>query len=60
MFTFCAKNVAIWTDANDNIKPSRRSSGGKIDTIIAAIMASGRAELHDTGASIWETDEALA
>ena len=60
VFTFCAKNVAIWTDANENIKPSRRSSGGKIDTIIAAIMASGRAELHDTGASIWETDEALA
>jgi phage terminase large subunit-like protein len=59
IFTFCAKNVAIWTDANDNIKPSRRSSGGKIDTILAAIMASGRADLHDTGASIWETEEAL-
>jgi len=60
VFTYCAKNVAIWTDANDNIKPSRRSSGGKIDTIVAAIMASGRADLHDSGSSIWESDEALA
>ena len=59
VFTFCARNVAIWTDANDNIKPSRRSSGGKIDTVVAAIMASGRSDLHDGGVSIWETDEAI-
>lgn len=58
VFTFCAKNVSTWTDANENIKPSRRSSGGKIDTMVAAIMASGRAELHEGGVSIWETEEA--
>ena len=60
VFTYCAKNVAIWKDANENIKPSRKSSGGKIDVIVAAIMATGRAALHDSAKSIWEITEAVS
>ncbi len=60
VFTYAAKSVAIWTDANENIKPSRKSSGGKIDPIVAAIMATGRAALHDSAKSIWETEEAVS
>ena len=60
VFTYAAKNVSIWTDANENIKPSRKSSGGKIDPIVAAIMATGRAALHDSAKSIWESQEAIS
>lgn len=60
VLTYAAKNVSVWHDANENIKPSRKSSGGKIDPIVAAIMATGRAALHDSAKSIWETQEALS
>lgn len=60
VLTYCAKNVSIWKDANENIKPSRKSSGGKIDLIVAGIMATGRAALHDSARSIWETSEAVS
>lgn len=38
-----ASNVATEQDAAGNIKPSRRKSSEKIDGIVAAIMATGRA-----------------
>lgn len=39
----CAANVAIDTDPAGNIKPTKASSSGRIDGIVAAIMATGRA-----------------
>lgn len=36
-----ARNVAIDEDPHDNIKPTKAKSGGKIDGIVAAIMAKG-------------------
>jgi phage terminase large subunit-like protein len=36
-----AKNVAVDQDAADNIKPTKERSSGKIDGIVAAIMAKG-------------------
>lgn len=58
---WCAGSIAIWTDSNGNIKPDRKKSGGRIDLIVASIMATGLAAHHaDTGGSIWETETAIA
>jgi phage terminase large subunit-like protein len=59
VLTWCASNAATWTDANGCIKPSKKSSGGKIDALQAQIMALARAMLHDTAGSIWESGEAI-
>lgn len=42
-----ASNVSVELDAAGNIKPSRKKSTEKIDAIVAAIMALGRAMLRD-------------
>ena len=39
-------NAAIRRDANDNIAPDKRSAMGKIDGLVASIMALGRAMLE--------------
>jgi phage terminase large subunit-like protein len=54
VLTWAAGNVSIWTDANENIKPSRKSSGGRIDPIVAAIISLSRAMLHGDNASVYE------
>lgn len=42
-----AENVAIKEDDAGNIKPSKSRSGGRIDGIVAAVMAVGRASVND-------------
>jgi phage terminase large subunit-like protein len=37
------KNTACPPDSNENRKPVKRKSSGKIDGVVAAIMAVGRA-----------------
>lgn len=41
-----AGNVAITSDPADNIKPAKDKSAERIDGIVAAIMAHGRASVH--------------
>jgi phage terminase large subunit-like protein len=41
-----AGNVSAETDAAGNLKPSKKKSNERIDGIVAAIMAMGRALLH--------------
>lgn len=43
-----ASNIAIWKNADENIKPSRKSSGGRIDLMVAGICALARGMLEDT------------
>jgi len=52
-----ASNVTVETDASGNIKPSKKKSTEKIDGIVAAIMAVGRAAMNDTGGSYYDTHE---
>jgi phage terminase large subunit-like protein len=48
-------NVAVEMDAAENIKPSKRKSRGRIDGIVALVMAIGRATLGGTGGkSVYE------
>ena len=56
---WAAGTVAIWRDANDNIKPSRKNSKGRIDPVVAAIVALARAMLFADDRSIWETEDAI-
>jgi phage terminase large subunit-like protein len=48
-----ASNVAITRDAADNIKPVKDKSTGRIDGIVAAIMAVGRAMNGEANAGYW-------
>jgi phage terminase large subunit-like protein len=47
--TWMARNVAVDSDAAGNIKPTKEKSSGKIDGIVALIMALGRASVNDAG-----------
>jgi phage terminase large subunit-like protein len=49
-----ASNVAVETDAAGNIKPTRKRSKEKIDGIVAAIMAVGRAVSRSQTRSVYE------
>lgn len=49
-----ASNVAVEQDAAGNIKPSKRRSTEKIDGIVAATMALGRAMATGTAGSVYE------
>jgi len=49
-----ASNVTVEMDAAGNIKPSKKKSTEKIDGIVTAIMAIGRAMANVHGTSIYE------
>lgn len=54
--TWMAKNVAVDEDPHDNIKPTKERSAGKIDGIVAAIMARGMSTAKPAAPkSFWET-----
>jgi phage terminase large subunit-like protein len=40
---WCVSNVAVETDHNENIRPSKRKSTERIDGVVAAVMAVGAA-----------------
>jgi phage terminase large subunit-like protein len=49
-------NAAIKRDPAENIKPDKSSARGRIDPIVAAIMATGRA-IHRINLPVWEVIE---
>lgn len=58
LLEWMAANVAIEQDAAGNIKPSKRKSTERIDGIVAAVMAVGRAATSSgAGTSFYETHE---
>jgi len=54
LLTWSASSVAVWEDGNGNIKPSRRASGGRIDPIVALIIALTCALEEGSGGSIYD------
>jgi len=50
-----ASNVAVKMDPAGNFKPDKAKSSDKIDGIVAAIMALGRAIARDQSRSVYET-----
>lgn len=59
---YCAGNVALLFDSNDNFRPDKKKSkaNGRIDGIVATVMALSRAVTGDTGKSFWETSDETA
>jgi phage terminase large subunit-like protein len=58
MLRWMASNVTVETDASANLKPSKKKSTEKIDGIVAAIMAVGRAAMGEPEQpSYYETHE---
>jgi phage terminase large subunit-like protein len=55
---WCAMNVALLFDTNGNYRPDKKKSNanGRIDGIVAAVMALSRAVVHvETGSSFFES-----
>ncbi len=51
---WAADNVAVKKDAAGNLKPDKAKSQGKIDPIVALVMALDRAMRHENGSSVYE------
>lgn len=58
LLRWCVGNVIADQDPAGNLKPNKRKSKDKIDPVVAAIMAVGRAEYGETGKSIYENEAA--
>lgn len=55
VLAYMADNVAIRQDENGNIRPVKDKSSGRIDGIVASIMALDRMIRHESEPSIYET-----
>lgn len=57
VLAYCADNVSLLFDSNDNFRPDKKRSkpNGRIDGIVALVMALGRAMADDNKKSFWET-----
>jgi len=59
VLNWCANNIMIQEDKQDNIKPVRPSKFAKIDGIIASILGCDLCEKVDNTVSIYETKDML-
>jgi phage terminase large subunit-like protein len=46
VYRWCASNVSLLLDTNENIRPNKKTSEGRIDPIVATCMAATRALVH--------------
>jgi len=54
-----AGNVAVKQDPAGNLKPDKSESQGKIDGIVALVMALDRWERNENGPSVYEDKDLL-
>jgi len=56
VLSYCAGNVALLLDSNGNFRPDKKKSNvnGRIDGIVATVMALSRAVSGNTSESFWE------
>ncbi len=52
-------NVTTIENSNEDIRPCKKKSTGKIDGVVGAIMALGRAMVEESYTSVYDTDELL-
>lgn len=52
-------NVSVRMDPAGNMKPDKQRSSERIDGIVAAVMALGRAIVRDEGGSVYDTRGAI-
>jgi phage terminase large subunit-like protein len=61
VLTWCAANTVFTTDSAGCRKPDKKKATGRIDGIVAAIMAAGRASTKAGGGkSFWESNSGAA
>ncbi|QKM48000.1 hypothetical protein B7760_02034 [Burkholderia glumae] len=46
VYRWCASNVSLLMDTNENMRPNKKTSEGRIDPIVATCMAATRALVH--------------
>ena len=51
---WCADNLVMIIDANENVRPNKAKATDRIDGIVALIMAWGRMILKEQGDSVYE------
>lgn len=54
VLTWCAANAVCSTDDAGNRKPSKERSTGRIDGIVAAVMAAGRLHIAEPASCVYE------
>lgn len=59
VLTWCAANAVVIQDASENKKLDKARSNGRIDGIVAAVMAAGIIDM-ESGTSIYETRGVIA
>ena len=52
-------SVTTHEDSEERIRPTKKKSSGKIDGVVALIMALGRAMVYQDETSVYDTDELL-
>ena len=58
VLSWMASNLIVWTDPNGSMRPKKKTSRGKIDGMVALIMALGRAIANPTaGGQIYDGPE---
>jgi phage terminase large subunit-like protein len=53
---WCVDNTVVDVDPAENMKPNKAKSRGRIDGVVALIMAVDRASRHQEGRSVYEGD----
>lgn len=56
---WCAANTVAYTDANDNVRPSKIKSKNKIDGVVTSIMSLGQAMVHVESCSSMTLSEGI-
>lgn len=53
---WCASNLVVFVDPNENLRPTKKKSVERIDCVVALINALSRAILADEGRSVYESE----
>lgn len=59
VLTWMAGNVALDTDAHENFRPCKEKSTERIDGIVAAVMAVGRAATAQPACDVWRPEHGV-
>jgi len=57
---WCANNLTVKKDVNDNVQPDKKNSKEKIDVMVAGIIALGRAIIHEETYCVYNERGVLA
>jgi phage terminase large subunit-like protein len=59
LMALCVSNTVVQRDGKDNIQPIKKRSRGRIDPVVAAIIARKLADRGEVGGSVYDTPQQL-